>query len=305
MDSWFSFSFPDFAFSFLSILFEGLPFVLLGTVLSGLIDAFLPARVMTRLLPRNPAAAIVMCGGLGMIFPMCECGIVPVIRRLIGKGLPVSCGLAYMLAAPIVNPVVLLSTYAAFRGQNPELMAGMRIGLGFMVAVGVGLAVRGMLPGRILRPHVLASVDEGDATHAAPLSLKEKFKSALRTTTVDFLDVTMYLVIGAGLTSVFNTAVDQSLILPLALNPWLASGTMMGLAGLLSLCSTSDAFIAATFVTFSGAAKQAFMVFGPMMDIKLLFLYSMLFRRRFVLGLAVGLFIAIGLITVKLAGFDF
>src|SRR4051812_5496339 len=106
MGGYFNFSFPDFSFAFLSILLEGLPFLLIGTAISGLIDQFLPARLMTRLLPRNPYVGAMVSGLLGLIFPMCECGVVPVIRRLMAKGLPPSNAVAHMLAAPIVNPIV-------------------------------------------------------------------------------------------------------------------------------------------------------------------------------------------------------
>src|SRR5882724_13168295 len=136
---WFSFSFPDFSYAFLSILLEGVPFILLGTLLSGAIDEFLPGRAMLRLMPRNVFLGICLSAGLGTIFPMCECGIVPVIRRLLGKGLPLSNAIAYMLAAPIVNPIVALSTYAAFRGQNPMEMMVFRLGLAFLVSVFAGL----------------------------------------------------------------------------------------------------------------------------------------------------------------------
>ena len=91
----------------------------IGTLLSGIIDAFVPSETMEKVLPRNQIAAVALSGVLGIVFPMCECGIVPVIRRLIRKGLPVSCALTYLLAAPIVNPIVALSTFAAFRGQHP------------------------------------------------------------------------------------------------------------------------------------------------------------------------------------------
>ncbi len=303
----FQFSPQDFAFSFLSILFEGIPFVLLGTMLSGAIDAFLPSRVMTRLLPKNGTAAILLCGGLGLIFPMCECGIVPVIRRLLGKGLPLSCALAYMLSTPIVNPVVILSTYAAFRGQSPELMVFLRLAIGFAVAVAAGFATRTIPARRILNGRVMDLLpEEGKEEDAAPApAFKDRIRAGLRVATTDFLDVTMYLVIGAILASLFNTGIDQSVILPLAMNPWMATISMMGLAGVLSLCSSSDAFIAATFVTFSGASKLAFLVFGPMMDLKLLFLYGIVFRKRFVLALGAGLFVVIGLICVKLDALPF
>ncbi len=293
---YFTFSLPDFAFAFLSILLEGIPFVLLGTMLSGVIDAYLPSRLMTRMLPRNELLAVLLCGMLGLIFPMCECGIVPVIRRLIRKGLPLSCGIAYMLSAPIVNPVVALSTFAAFKGQDALLMTGFRLGTGYLVAVVVALLAGSLAAKYILKPGVLdKSGHDHDHDHAAP-GWRGKVGRAANVAATDFLDVAMYLVIGAGITAVFNTAVDQTLIIPLAFNLPLAIASLMGLAGILSLCSTSDAFIAATFIAFPAAAKLAFMVFGPMMDLKLLFLYSYVFRKRFVAALVVVLFVLIWLI---------
>ena len=122
----------DFFFAFLSILFEGAPYILLGTIISGFIDAYLPSNMMDRLLPRNRYGAIALSGLLGVVFPVCECAIVPVIRRLVKKGLPVSCAITYMLAAPIVNPVVALSTYSAFAGNDPVFMT---ISLNFSIPV--------------------------------------------------------------------------------------------------------------------------------------------------------------------------
>jgi len=304
----FAFNPQDFAFAFLSILFEGIPFVLLGTLLSGIIDAFLPGQVMTRLLPRNRAAAIAVSGLLGLVLPMCECGIVPVIRRLIRKGLPVSCGIAYMLAAPILNPVVALSTFAAFRGQSPEAMTSLRLGIGYLVAVLAAYAVHAFGGPRILRPGVIG----GDRVRrridfripepgGAAVAGSNRWAHAVRVAVADFLDVAVYLVIGAALASLFNTSVNQEVILPLASSPAAASAAMMGLAAILSLCSTSDAFIAATFTAFPAAAKLAFLVFGPMFDFKLLFLYGAVFRKRFVLLLGAGLFLAVWFLTT-LAG---
>src|SRR5204863_2498227 len=105
------------------------------------IEAWLPARLMERLLPRRPGVAIVVSGLLGLIFPVCECAIVPVIGRLVRKGLPVGCAMSYMLAAPIVNPIVALSTWAAFQGRDPGDMTMARLGVGFIIAVIAGLVL--------------------------------------------------------------------------------------------------------------------------------------------------------------------
>lgn len=280
MDHWFWFSLPDFAYSFLSVVLEGVPFILAGVVLSGLIDAFLPPRVLARLLPRHPAGGILLGGALGAILPMCECGIVVVIRRLLRKGLPLSTAMAYMLAAPVVNPIVALSTYAAFRGQGPFEMMLCRIALSFAVAVIMASVVHFLRRAWVLRPDLVAAPVLDDQPDVR--SGKEKSAAAVRAATGDFLDVTVFFVLGAAVATLFNTSVNQQVIMPLAENRALAVGSLMALAALLSLCSTSDAFVAATFTPFPSAAKLAFMSFGPVVDLKLVFIYGLVFRKRFI-----------------------
>lgn len=287
MDHWFWFSLPDFAYSFLSVVLEGVPFILAGVVLSGIIDVFLPPRVLARVLPRNPAGGILLGGALGAVLPMCECGIVVVIRRLLQKGLPLSNAMAYMLAAPVVNPIVALSTYAAFRGQGPLEMMLCRIGLSFAVAVTMATVVYFLSRSFVLRADLAAAPAPDD--HHDHRSGREKAAAAVRAATGDFLDVTVFFVLGAGVATLFNTSVNQQLIMPLADDRALAVGSMMGLAALLSLCSTSDAFVAATFTAFPSASKLAFMVFGPVVDLKLIFIYGLVFRKRFIVFLVAGL----------------
>jgi len=292
MEHWFWFSLSDFSFSFLSVVLEGVPFILMGVVLSGLIDVFLPPRVLARILPRNAAAGILMGGALGAILPMCECGIVVVIRRLLQKGLPLSNAIAYMLAAPVVNPIVAVSTYAAFRGQGPMEMMLCRIGLAFVVAVIMASIVYFLSRSTVLREDLVAGpVDTDD--HHDHRSAGEKSAAAVRAATKDFLDVTVFFVLGAAVATLFNTSVNQQVIMPLAEDRMLAVGSMMALASLLSLCSTSDAFVAATFTAFPSAAKLAFLVFGPVVDLKLIFIYGLVFRKRFIVFLVLGLFLLV------------
>lgn len=298
---WFTFSFTDFQYAFLSILLEGLPFLLGGAILSGVLEEFLPQSMMTRLLPKNPRTAILVSGLLGVVFPVCECGIVPVVRRLLRKGLPVSCGITYMLAAPIVNPLVILSTLAAFRGQGAWEMTILRFALGLSVAVLVGWVVSFFPPFSILRPGLMSTGHDHDHDHGGSGGMLDRLQNVALVATRDFLDVAVYFVIGAAAASLFSTAVNQEVILPLAANPPLAIVSLMGLASVLSVCSTTDAFIAATLTTFPMAAKLAFLVFGPMLDFKLLFLYGAAFSKRFILLLAVGLFAVIGLVCWRLS----
>lgn len=320
----------DVLMAFLSIVFEGAPYILLGTVLSGFIDAFLPAKLIDRALPRNMVISTFVAGLLGLVFPVCECAIVPVIRRLVQKGLPISCAVTYMLAAPIVNPVVALSTATAFKESVEVIqwsnlahpldfirhlcetapMTLSRLSLGYVVAVLAGLAVIFLRPGQILQAKVLASVEAARAqreaaagTVAPRIGFDSKLVSAMRTAMRDFLDTGMYFAIGVAITSVFNTQVNHEILDRVASNDVVAIPSIMMLAVVLSLCSTSDAFIAAPMASFNYAAKLAFLVYGPMMDIKLLFMYSAVFKRRIVFGMLIGLLVVIGLLATPWANF--
>ena len=307
----------DFALAFLSILFEGAPFILLGTLISGFIDVYLPSGTMDRFLPRNRKGAVLVAGLLGAVFPVCECAVVPVIRRLVGKGLPVSCALTYMLAAPIVNPITALSTWKAFQGQNAGMMTCSRMLLGFLIAVAVGLIVMRLPLGAVLKKPLADSLSKPgtkhangsaycgdhahDHTHADTQSHGgDRLVAAFRSAMKDFVDVGVYFAIGVTITALFNTGIapGAAWLDGLAANQTAAPAALMTLAFVLSLCSTSDAFIAATLDKFSWSAKLAFLTFGPMMDVKLLFLYQTVLRKRFILLLAFGLFVSIGVVTI-------
>jgi uncharacterized protein len=308
--SWFTFTWQNFWYSFLALAFEGLPFVLVGSLISGGIAAFVPSKLITALLPKNGFLATLASGLLGLCFPVCECGIVPIVRRLINKGLPVSCGVTFMLASPIVNPIVAFSTFAAFRGQSPGLNMAVRLVLGYLVAVTAGLVVRQVDPASIMRTGAVkiptrkrlafsVSPMPDSETLGIEASLQGKLIAAVRMACDDFIDTAIYFMIGAAVAATFNTAVDQQIILPLSLQPVLSTFAMMAIASILTLCSTSDAFIAATFVSFPIFARMAFMVFGPMFDLKLFFLYSVLFKKKFVICLGIGLFVFIGILCSR------
>ena len=299
----------DILMAFLSILFEGAPYILVGTLLSGFIDAFLPAKLLDRMLPKNKILSTFAAGFLGLIFPVCECAVVPVVRRLVQKGLPLSCALTYLLSAPIINPIVILSTLTAFKefqkvqGIGDIADASMtvaRISLGYAVAVVVGLFLMKRKPADVLAPSVVAGIaGEGNGGHEPPAKFDAKLTHAMRTAMRDFLDTAMYFAIGVMITSVFNTQVDQTRIEAVASHDYFAIPSMMGLAFVLALCSTSDAFIAAPMAMpdsgLASAAKLAFLVFGPMLDVKLVFMYASIFRRKFMIGLCVALFVLVAL----------
>lgn len=308
--------FSDFCYLFLSIVLEGAPFILLGTIISGFIDAYLPPGLIDKWLPKNKALAVVFSGLLGAVFPVCECAVVPVIRRLIRKGLPVSCAITYMLSAPIINPIVIVSTMKAFSssvGQfslrqtetvdafGPLFMTSSRLLIAFIVTVGVGLIVLKVKSALVIRPQILPRSGEGgadeDHSHGSDsVSRADRLVLAMRTAMRDFLETAMYFTIGVAITSVFKAYVTEDLILLFNQSEVTGIGLMMILAFVLSLCSTSDAFIAANFPV-PHSAKLAFLVFGPMMDVKLVFMYLSVFRSKFVVILAISLAIAIGVLS--------
>jgi len=253
--------------------------------------------------PKNKVLATVLSGFLGLVFPVCECAVVPVVRRLVRKGLPISCAITYLLSAPIINPIVIFSTLNAFKNVDASEgvlgsvgMTVARISLGYVIAVIVGISLLRKRPGDVLHRDIAAAMEkappESEGTAAVPgLSFNAKLVQAMRTAKDDFLDTAMYFAIGVAITSVFNTQVNQEMVeKAVAGNDLVAIPALMGLAFVLALCSTSDAFIAAPMAAFSSAAKLAFLVFGPMLDVKLVFMYSSLFRRKFMVGLCLAMF---------------
>lgn len=312
--NWFVFNPGDFAVSFLSVLLEGIPFLLLGSVISGIIEACVSPQRLAAALPKNRSLAVFVSGLLGLLFPMCECGSVVIIRRFLKKGLPLGSAFTYMLAAPIVSPIVAISTLAAFRGQFSVEMTCLRLGLGFVIGVVAGLIIERFPAHSILREDGLRpeTAPRGGLKIAAPASVEEpeqktgRILKAIYTASTDFLDVAVFFIIGAAITSVLGTSIDRAVLAPIATNAPLSIFGMMTLAAALALCSTTDAFIAATsFSVFPMTAKLAFLLFGPMFDLKLYWLYSLLFKKRVVILLALSLFFGIGLICWRLNGIFF
>jgi uncharacterized membrane protein YraQ (UPF0718 family) len=267
-----------FALIFTSIVVEALPFVLLGALVSAVIEVYVPDKTFTRLagLPlvvQVPGAAL---GGLA--FPVCECGSVPVARRLIIKGLHPAAGLSFMLASPILNPIVLWSTYVAYRGRGLgwDMLVG-RAGAGLLLATVVGWVLGSHRASEILR------VRGGSAEHKHS-SRPRAFVDHLAH---DFTFMARFVVIGAALAAALQTLVPQDIVGRVAGNPVVASLALMGLAYLLSLCSEADAFVAVSFTQFPLSSQLAFLVFGPVVDAKLSFLYGATFRNNFVSRLVV------------------
>jgi uncharacterized membrane protein YraQ (UPF0718 family) len=221
---------------------------------------------------------------MGLLFPVCECGVIPLTRRLFYKGLPLSAGIAFLLAAPVLNPIVIFSTAAAFGWGT---MLAWRLGLTLVIAIVVGLVFSVEKDVSNVLFTKLTPAQEHDHVHehgdAAP-SFRQKIQQALLICADEFFEMGRYLVIGAMLAAALQTFVSQSTLLSIGSGPVFSVLVMMALAIILSICSTVDAFVALGFVgIFSFGSILAFLVFGPMVDIKSVLMYSKVFRRKSVI----------------------
>jgi uncharacterized membrane protein YraQ (UPF0718 family) len=271
-------SLPNFATVFLGIFIEAVPYLFLGTLASGLVEVFLPPDAIARFIPRRGGLAALTGGLLGLFFPVCECGVIPLTRRLIRKGLPLSAGVAFLLAAPVLNPVVILSTAAAF-GVGKVLW--LRLGLSLLIAVVTGLVFSvEAAPQAVLR-EIPETHEHNHGPEHAPASRAEKWRAALLVALDEFFEMGRYLVVGALLAALMQTFIPQAALLSVGQGALLSVIVMAALAVLLSICSTVDAFVALGFVnTFSAGSILTFLVFGPMVDIKSILMYSRAFRPR-------------------------
>jgi uncharacterized membrane protein YraQ (UPF0718 family) len=275
--------FQTFVTIFMGIFIEAVPFLLAGSIVSGLIERFVDQELLARLIPRRPLPAALVGALLGFTFPVCECGVVPVTRRLYQKGLPLSVGVAFLLAAPVVNPVVILSTYVAF-GWGPLLIG--RVAFSILIAFAVGFLFSLARPEEVLRPestsHKHDEFSHHDHEHEQrPATIRARLWQALAISGDDFLDMARYLIIGSLLAAAMQTLAPQSTLLALGSGPILSVIVMMVLAFVLSICSTVDAFVALSFVnSFTTGSILGFLVFGPMVDIKSSLMFLGVFRRR-------------------------
>lgn len=265
---------------FASIVMEALPFVLLGATVSAAIEVFVPDRAFTAV-GRLPMALQLPAAAMGgFAFPVCECGSVPVARRLISRGMHPAAGLAFMLASPILNPVVLISTWVAYSGRELGLQMVLgRAGLGLILAMVAGWAIGSDDAEELLRPRPDESHDhhvEGNKSRA--------FFDHLGN---DFFFMGRFVVLGAALAAILQTAIPQSIVSGIARTAIVGSLALMAVAFVLSLCSEADAFVAVSFVQFPLGSQLAFLVFGPVVDAKLAFLYGATFRKRFVTRLVI------------------
>ncbi len=301
---------------FFSLLVEAIPFLLIGVAFSSLLLFFVDERTLVRLLPKNPLMGALVGSLMGIFFPVCECGNVPVARRLIVQGAPSSVAVGFLLAAPTINPVVFWATWVAFRGQ-PE-MVFFRVGFTLMIAVIIAWLfsyqrdMRPLVQPAVARQMAVASsgsddmpllrsgsylIQSGggvlalDRLAAAPMASSPpaqpwptKLKLVIDNMIQELRELGSILVLGSAVAATVQVAAPRELILAIGQNFVTSILAMMLLAAVVSICSTVDAFFALSFAsTFTMGSQLAFLVFGPMIDLKNVGLLMTVFKPRVVL----------------------
>ena len=263
---------------FLSIIIEALPFVLIGVLIAGFIQIFITEQHIQRWIPKNKVMSVIMACVVGALFPACECGIVPIVKRLMTKGVPLHAAMGFMLTGPLINPIVIVSTYMAF-GNNFSI-AAQRMIIGFVLAIVIALIISMLFKGTQFKQQTKAIHIPQTVPNT---SFFKKLLNMLKHAIDEFFDMGKYLFIGALLAAFVQTFVSTKALLAIGSDVSSSILVMMGLAFILSLCSEADAFIAASFQSlFPTPAILAFLIFGPMIDLKNTIMLCAVFRWKFV-----------------------
>jgi len=259
---------------YFGILLEAMPFILIGTLFSGIIQVYLTADRLQRWLSWNGFLAIFPAMVTAMLFPVCDCAIIPVAYRLIKKGVPTHIGAIFLIIPPIVNPIVALSTYYAFHASSDLVIY--RLGLTLLLTLLISATLLYVFPNDQPVIHQRQQGHHHDHEH-------HRWKETLSHVIEDFIPASKLLMLGAFIAAGFQSFVDQQHILTFQSNVLTSNLFMMGLAFVLSVCSQADAFLAASFYPqFPLSAVLAFLLLGPVLDIKNTIMLFSYFKWRFV-----------------------
>jgi uncharacterized membrane protein YraQ (UPF0718 family) len=298
---------------FQGLLLEALPFLLIGVLIAGLARWIAPGGRWLQRLPSQPLLAPLSGAALGFALPACECGNVPVARRLLAGGAPLGSALGFLFAAPVLNPIVLASTWAAFPDQ-PWLLAARPVSA-LLLAVALSALLQQLPEGELLEPALLeerrlsqplAEVGllkrRSGLVGAAPTAPSSRLPRPPLTTVLEhssreFLDLAGLLVLGSALAAVVQTVLPRSWLLTVGGGPTISVLSLMLMAVVVSVCSSVDAFLALGFAAqITPGALLAFLVLGPVVDLKLLGLFGVVLRPKAIALTAVGASVAVLLI---------
>ena len=291
----------DISIIFISIFFESLPFLLLGALISSIIETYVSNDTMAKIIPKSKILGSIVGVLLGFFLPACDCAVIPVSKRL-KKKVPINVAVSFMLASPIINPVVLLSTYYAFYKTNPEIF-WYRLIFGVGIALIVGIII-GIIFNKktVIKNNILEDDDCEDChchEHKHKHTFKNDFLSITKHTAYDMFEVVKYLMIGAIIASLVQVLLPRNILTIFSNNSILSIVTLMLFAYLISLCSTSDSFVGKSLLSiFNKEAILAYVLLGPMMDIKKTIVLFGNYKKSFVVTLISLIFITIFIVSV-------
>ncbi|MCB2290712.1 permease [Clostridium sp. CS001] len=315
----------DFSTIFLSIVFEGIPFILIGALVSSVIQIFVSEEIIARIIPKNQFIGVLIASVVGLVFPVCECAIVPITRRLVKKGVPLNIATTFMLSVPIMNPVVLLSTHYAFMGMPYMVIARAMFGMVGAISIGfligalhkdspfktekikspIGIIGKGKnnfknhnilshkSANAIKHSHSHSNVNGGDCScgHCNNSSTHKNkvirsIEEIIAHTSAELYDIGRYFIIGVFLSTCMQVFVPKEFILSMGGGVLSSIIVMMILAFVLSICSETDAFVARSFLgQFTTGSILGFLILGPMIDIKNTIMLCGSFKSSFVVKL--------------------
>lgn len=313
----------DIAIYFTTIMLEAIPFLLLGALISAIIEEFVSEERISKMIPKNRVLGSLVGIFLGLFIPACDCAVIPIAMRLKKKKVPTNVIVSFMLASPIISPVVLLSTFFAFGETEKMLLFGFempklfvyRTIFGVVVALVVGIILDIICKDAVLKEeiyehhhhhhdhehiHTCNHHHEGCScsNHEKETGPLGRVKNIINIMYGDFMGIISYMAVGALLAATMQILLPISNIGGIVQNKYISTFIMMLLAFALSLCSTSDAFIARTFMnSLSKNSILAFILLGPMIDIKNTILLNKSFNKKFVIVLVASIFITVYLIS--------
>ena len=317
----------DIAIYFTTIMLEAIPFLLLGALISAIIEEFVSEERISKMIPKNRVLGSLVGIFLGLFIPACDCAVIPIAMRLKKKKVPTNVIVSFMLASPIISPVVLLSTFFAFGETEKMLLFGLempklfvyRTIFGILVALVVGIILDIVCKDSVLKEegsvvnhehhyhhhehehiHTCNHHHEGCSCshHEKETGPLGRVKNIINIMYGDFVGIISYMAVGAILAATMQILLPISNIGGIVQNKYISTFIMMLLAFALSLCSTSDAFIARTFMnSLSKNSILAFILLGPMIDIKNTILLNKSFNKKFVIVLVASIFITVYLIS--------
>ena len=302
---------------FTSIFFESLPFLLLGSLISAIIENYISNETIAKIIPKNKTVGSIVGIFLGFFIPACDCAVIPVSKRLLKKKVPINVAISFMLASPIINPVVLFATYNAFYKNNPELF-WYRLAFGIIIALLIGIIMGILFNNKEVvsnnieecsccnhhdhnHHHEHEEIDEDfkELIEETEHSIKNDIISILKHTAYDMFEVVKYLMFGALLASIVQVLLPRNILITFNNNNILSIITLMLFAYLISLCSTSDSFVGKSLLsTFTKTSILAYLLLGPMIDIKNTIVLLGNYKKSFVVTLISLIFIIIFIFSI-------